>query len=57
MVALNNAEALLAGQEQEEELAILADLSRQVSTAEIVPMEGALLAPGSLDACAWLRSN
>eukprot|EP00891_Asterochloris_glomerata_P003959 jgi/Astpho2/3959/e_gw1.00063.256.1_t len=34
VVALNNAEALLAGQEQEEELAILADLSRQVSTAK-----------------------
>ena len=31
VVALNNAEALLAGEEQEEELAILADLSRQVS--------------------------
>ena len=31
VVDLNNAEALLAGQEQEEELAILADLSRQVS--------------------------
>ena len=34
VVALNNAEALLAGQEQEEELAILAELSLQVRPAK-----------------------
>ena len=46
VVALNNAEALLGGQEREEELAILADLSRQVSKAECGASAGALLAPG-----------
>ena len=49
VVALNNAEALLAGQEQEEELAILADLSRQVSTAKTFAHgRGGLLACGCL---------
>ena len=44
VVALNNAEALLAGQEQEEELAILAELSRQVSE-DLCLLVG--LSPGS----------